>query len=44
MRTQIWSSGGGVQSTALAVLICSGKLPSPDLAMIVDTTRERSTT
>lgn len=44
MRTQIWSCGGGVQSTAMAVLICSGELPAPDLAMIVDTTRERSTT
>lgn len=43
-RTQIWSSGGGVQSTAIAALICAGTLPRPDLAMIVDTTRERSTT
>ena len=43
-RTQIWSSGGGVQSTALAALICNGTLPCPDLALIVDTTRERSTT
>ena len=44
MRTQIWSSGGGVQSTALAALIVAGTLPAPDLALIVDTTRERSTT
>ncbi len=44
MRTQIWSSGGGVQSTAMAVMVCSGELPAPELAMIVDTTRERSTT
>lgn len=43
-RTRIWSSGGGVQSTALAALICAGRLPRPDLAMIVDTTRERTTT
>lgn len=43
-RTQIWSSGGGVQSTAIAVLILTEKLPRPDLALIVDTTRERSTT
>lgn len=44
MRTQIWSSGGGVQSTALAVLIVEGKLPAPDLAVIADTEREMSTT
>lgn len=43
-RTQIWSSGGGVQSTAIAVLILTGKLPKPDLSCIVDTERERSTT
>lgn len=35
--TQIlWNSGGGVQSTALAVLICQGKLPRPDLAVMID--------
>ncbi|MEN9373026.1 MAG: hypothetical protein RIR79_578 [Pseudomonadota bacterium] len=44
MTTTIWSCGGGVQSTAIAALICSGKLPKPDLSLIVDTTRERSTT
>lgn len=43
-RTQIWSSGGGVQSTAIAALIVSGKLPMPDLAVIADTGREQSTT
>ena len=43
MRTQIWSSGGGVQSTAIAALICQGEL-SPDLSIIVDTERELSTT
>lgn len=43
-RTQIWSCGGGVQSTALAVMILNGELPTPDLALIVDTTRERTTT
>ena len=42
-RTQIWSSGGGVQSTAIAALICIGEL-SPDLSIIVDTERELSTT
>jgi hypothetical protein len=43
-RTQIWSSGGGVQSTAIAALIVTGQLPKPDLAVIADTGRERSTT
>lgn len=43
-RTQIWSSGGGVQSTAIAALIVQGKLPKPDLAVISDTERELSTT
>lgn len=44
MRTQIWSSGGGTQSTAIAALICQGALPRPDLSIIVDTERESSTT
>jgi len=43
MRAQIWSSGGGVQSTAIAALICQGEL-KPDLSIIVDTERELSTT
>ena len=43
MRTQIWSSGGGVQSSAIAALICMGEL-KPELAVIVDTEREMSTT
>ena len=43
MRTQIWSSGGGVQSSAIAALICKGEL-KPDLSIIVDTERECSTT
>lgn len=42
-RTQIWSSGGGTQSSAIAALICMGEL-TPDLAIIVDTERELSTT
>ena len=42
-RTQIWSSGGGVQSTAIAALICMGEL-KPDLSVIIDTERELSTT
>ena len=43
-RTQIWSCGGGVQSTAIAALIVQGRLPAPDLAVIADTEREMSTT
>ncbi|EOZ3002145.1 hypothetical protein [Pseudomonas aeruginosa] len=43
MRTQIWSSGGGTQSSAIAALICQGEL-TPDLSIIVDTEREMSTT
>lgn len=43
-RTQIWSCGGGVQSTAIAALIVRGILPKPDLAVIADTERELSTT
>jgi hypothetical protein len=44
MRTQIWANGGGTQSAAIAALIITGKLPKPDLAVIVDTGREKSTT
>lgn len=36
----VWSCGGGVQSTAIAVLICEGKLPAPDLSVMADTGRE----
>ena len=43
-RIQLWSSGGGTQSTAIAVLILQGKLPRPDLAAIADTLREKQTT
>lgn len=32
----VWSSGGGIQSTAIAVLICQGVLPKPDYALMVD--------
>ena len=38
----VWSCGGGVQSTAIAALICQGRLPKPDLAVIADTGREYS--
>lgn len=43
-RTQIWNCGGGTQSAAIAALIVTGELPKPDLAVIVDTERERSST
>lgn len=43
-RTQIWNNGGGMQSAAIAALIVMGKLPAPDLAVIADTGRERSST
>ena len=43
-RVQLWSSGGGTQSTAIAVLILQGRLPKPDLAVIADTGREKAST
>lgn len=36
--------GGGTQSGAIAVLIADGNLPTPDLAFMTDTGRERSGT
>lgn len=38
--TIVWSSGGGTQSTAIAILILQGRLPRPDYAVIADTGRE----
>ena len=43
-RTTIWNCGGGTQSTAMAILIATGHIPKPDLAVIADTERERSST
>lgn len=43
-RIQLWSSGGGVQSAAIAVLILQGTLPKPDLCVIADTGREQAST
>lgn len=37
----VFSSGGGTQSCAIAALIVQGKLPKPDYAVIADTGRER---
>lgn len=42
--TIVWGSGGGVQSTAIAVLILKGLLPRPDRAVIADTGRETQDT
>lgn len=41
---QVWSCGGGTQSAAIAALIIQGMLPKPDLAVIVDTNREKQST
>jgi hypothetical protein len=43
-KAEVFSSGGGTQSCAIAALIIQGRLPKPDAAVIVDTGRERSTT
>ncbi|GLP95302.1 hypothetical protein [Paraferrimonas sedimenticola] len=41
-RINVLSSGGGTQSNAMIVLISQGKLPKPDLIVMVDTEREMS--
>lgn len=41
---EVFSSGGGAQSTAIAALIVQGKLPKPDFVVIADTGREMPTT
>lgn len=40
----VWSYGGGVQTIAILALIKEGRLPTPDLAIMADTGRERSAT
>ena len=42
--TQLFSNGGGVQSTALLALIVQGKLERPDYVVIADTGREKQAT
>lgn len=42
--SEIFSSGGGTQSSAIAALIVQGRLPKPDFICIVDTERERKST
>jgi hypothetical protein len=44
MTAQCWSYGGGVQTAAIAALVIQGKLPVPDVTVIADTGRERTTT
>ena len=41
---KIWSYGGGKQSAAIAALILQDRLPKPDLIVMADTGRERSST
>lgn len=38
----VWSCGGGVQSTAIAALIYTGKIDKPDYAVMVDTGYEKT--
>ena len=38
----VWSCGGGVQSTAIAALIYSGKIAKPDYSVMVDTGFEKT--
>ena len=40
----VWSYGGGTQSAAIAVMILTGELPCPDIAVMADTSRECSET
>jgi hypothetical protein len=41
---EVFSSGGGTQSSAIAALIVQGKLPKPDFVLIADTGREMPST
>lgn len=41
---EVFSSGGGTQSCAIAALIIQGKLPKPDFVVIADTGKEMPTT
>lgn len=42
--TQVWNCGGGTQSVAIAALLVQGRLPKPDVSLIVDTGREVQST
>lgn len=41
---EVFNSGGGTQSTAIAALIIQGRLSRPDFVVIADTGRERAST
>lgn len=41
---KIWNYGGGVQTAAIGVLICEGRIEKPDLTFIADTGRETQST
>ena len=40
----VWNCGGGTQSAAIAALLVQGRLPMPDVSLIVDTGREKRST
>lgn len=40
----MWACGGGVQSSAIAALICKGDLPKPDYSLMVDVGYEKQST
>lgn len=40
----VFSCGGGVDSTAIAALICEGKIEKPDIGVMVDTGYEKTDT
>jgi len=44
MKTQVLSYGGGVQTVAMCVLVLKGKLPRPDIIVMADTGREKTST
>lgn len=44
IKTKVWSSGGGIQSTAIAVLIETGVLERPDYGIMVDCGYEKTAT
>jgi hypothetical protein len=41
---EAWNCGGGTQSVAIGILIIQGRLPKPDVSLIVDTGREKGST
>lgn len=43
-KAQVFSSGGGTQSCAIAALIVQGRLPKPDICVIADTGYENHRT